>query len=571
MRLLPRTAPLPLLARDLTELAARRRTYVMRMLYAAGLFLCFMVFFHEAVSDHFRSGGLYAVLGLGRQAFTTLIALQFAGVYLFLPAMMCGALTAEKERNTLQLLFVTDLRPWEILLQKFAGHLVPMLSCLLLGLPLLAVCYAFGGLSPDYLASGILLLMLAVLQVGAATLMMSSFCATRAQAFLGSYLLLTALYFGWPIMLGFLALVADLQGIDESTLFLWVPPAQFADAAYKTFGTALLRSIPAMLTTLLFLGLARVFLLRRAFVSSSGVVVGVFRKLDVFWRRANKLIGGIILIKEPDTLPGSEPVRWRETAKKSLGKPSHLIRILCLLGIPVILLVSMQLYAGGLGRDAVFCTLAITILWVVGGLTVVVSHANAFASERASGTLDVLLATPLTGREIVRQKVRARRRLLVVIGSLMLLVVLFEAWMEADDDRLLYLVSSALSVAVYLPMFSWVSTWVGLRMRGSMRTMVAAVLLVVIWCVAPWVFGVLLEAVSQGAMERPPGSLVFMFSPGTAVALTEIDIEVWEEVLEMPIVAGLALNYVLYAGILLVARWRCLAKADDYLGRATEG
>lgn len=489
MRFLPRTAPLPLLARDLTELGARRRTYVVRVLYAAGLFFCFLVFFHEAIGSRFRSGGLYAVLGLGRQAFTTLILLQFAGVYLFLPAMMCGALTAEKERNTLQLLFVTDLRPWEILLQKFSSHLVPMLSCLLLGLPLLAISYALGGLSPDYLAAGVLLLLLAVLQVGSATLMMSSFCANRAQAFLGSYLLLAALYFGWPLLLGFIALVGDVHDIDETTFFLWVPPAQFADAAYTGFGVSLLRSIPALLTTLLFLGLARVFLLRRAFVSSSGVMVGVFRRLDTFWRRANRLVGGIILIKEPDTLPGSEPVRWRETAKKSLGKPSHLIRVLCLLGIPVILLVSMQLYGGVLGREAAFCTLALTLLWVVGVLAIVVSHANAFASERASGTLDVLLATPLSGRDIVHQKVKARRRLLIVIGSLMLVVALAEMFMEGGQHPLLYLLSSALSIAVYLPLFSWVSTWVGLRMRGSMRTMLAAVLLVVIWCVAPWTPG----------------------------------------------------------------------------------
>ena len=42
--------------------------------------------------------------------------------------MMASAISQEKERDTLGLLFLTDLTPWELTLQKYIGRLIPMLT-----------------------------------------------------------------------------------------------------------------------------------------------------------------------------------------------------------------------------------------------------------------------------------------------------------------------------------------------------------------------------------------------------------------------------------------------------------
>src|SRR5262245_48489664 len=96
---------LPLLARDLIAQAARKRTYVIRVVYASLLFLAAYLMFH----NHLQAGRTspLAVLGTGRQMFTTVVALQFIGVYVFTPAITCGVLTHEKEKASLQLLFLT--------------------------------------------------------------------------------------------------------------------------------------------------------------------------------------------------------------------------------------------------------------------------------------------------------------------------------------------------------------------------------------------------------------------------------------------------------------------------------
>src|SRR5438874_2340890 len=107
---------LPLLEKELIEQAARKRTYLVRGGYACLLFfVAFLIFYEEL-----RAGATspLAVLGRGRDMFTALVFIQFAGVYLFMPAITCGVLTQEKERDSLQLLLITRLGPWTILFEK---------------------------------------------------------------------------------------------------------------------------------------------------------------------------------------------------------------------------------------------------------------------------------------------------------------------------------------------------------------------------------------------------------------------------------------------------------------------
>src|SRR5438046_1703481 len=150
---------LPLLARELTEQAARKRTYVIRAAYASLLMVAAYLVFHKTL--RVATASPLAVLGRGRDLFTTLMALQFAGIYFLMPAMTCGVLTMEKERASLQLLFLTRLGPWTILFEKLLSRLVPMLGFLILSLPLLAFAYTLGGISPGHLCAGVWILVLA--------------------------------------------------------------------------------------------------------------------------------------------------------------------------------------------------------------------------------------------------------------------------------------------------------------------------------------------------------------------------------------------------------------------------
>ncbi len=187
-------AGLPLLAKELTEQAARRRTFVIRVVYATILFLTASLFFYETLSV--AGASPLAVLGRGKNMFAVLVGLQFAGIYFFMPAMTCSVITQEKERASLQLLFLTRLGPWTILFEKLLGRMVPMGCFLLLSLPLLGFAYTLGGVSREMLWKGTWLLSLATIQMGTLALMCSAFFRTTVGAFMASYLIAFLMFFG---------------------------------------------------------------------------------------------------------------------------------------------------------------------------------------------------------------------------------------------------------------------------------------------------------------------------------------------------------------------------------------
>src|SRR5262249_6133780 len=137
-----------------------------------------------------------AVLGRGREMFNALVYLQFGGVYLFMPAITCGVVTQEKERDSLQLLLITRLGPWTIIFEKLLGRVVPMLGFLLLSLPLLGFAYSLGGISPWLLWTAVWLLALATLQMGTLALLCSAFFRTTVAAFITSYVVAFIMFFG---------------------------------------------------------------------------------------------------------------------------------------------------------------------------------------------------------------------------------------------------------------------------------------------------------------------------------------------------------------------------------------
>ena len=58
-------------------------------------------------------------------------------------------------------------------------------------------------------------------------------------------------------------------------------------------------SVPSLMTSGFFVLLARFFLIRRAFVSSSSVLLRVFKRVDTFFIKLNdNTTGGVVLIKD---------------------------------------------------------------------------------------------------------------------------------------------------------------------------------------------------------------------------------------------------------------------------------
>ncbi len=587
---------LPLLSKELIEQAARKRTYVIRVVYAALLFLSSFVFFFDIL--RVGSSSPLAVLGKGREMFETLVYLQFAGVYLFMPAITCGVVTLEKERASLPLLFLTRLGPWTIVVEKLLSRVIPMLGFLLLSLPLLAFAYTLGGISAVQIASAMWMLCLTVLQMGTVALLCSAYFRTTVGAFIGSYLVGLLMLFG-PILPW---LVAEALGMPVNRILnsfttgpgivfvpvfilpfcgfaMWIDgPGAFRFASH--FWPLTVQSGLILTASGLCLVLARRYLVRRAFVPPRNILLGMFKAIDRGYHRLNdnRLTRGIVLGGMETWIPEGEPVAWRETQKRSLGRVRYLVRVFVALEIPVAVLCFFVAFPGGGSRQSDPDIMAgmLFILWGIAVLMVAVQSASLIAGEKSHQTLDVLCTTPLTGREIVLQKYRAVSRLMGVLLAPFFTIFYFHCAMKwnmgsfgyqrREFDLPLYLACSLLTVAIYLPMVAWLSIAAGLKFRTQVRAIIGATGGLVVWCVAPLLLVTMPLAIyfrSPGFAYRHHIAFTALLSPATIIPINESD-----KLHEFGSPWGaLLVNVVFYGAILLAARSLCLRHADRWLGR----
>jgi len=485
-------------------------------------------------------------------------------------------IAAEKERDSLTLLLVTDLGPWEILIQKLLGRLALMFTFLLLALPLMTVAYGMGGMSADYVASGVWVLFVTCIQLATFSLMWSAICRTTAQAFIASYVFCAAFIFALPIL-------GEISGgsYDEDVAFAFFPPFAFVEGSRRGFGAVFLRCIPSVFSAGLFLVLARVFLVRRAFAKPKDMMLGIFRWIDRVMTRWNRITGGILLVKDRSGLPGDEPVAWREVNKKALGKLHYLVRVLVAVEIPVLFLVIAVLTGTSrVAGSSEALAGAVFILWGIAALAIAVKSASSIVTERSRQTMAVLLATPLTGHEIIKQKMKGLRRLIWVLWVPFVTVFLVEAYWEGTSQSgfgsrgmgvFTYLASSVLTLVIYPPMLGWAAMWVGLRAKGRSRAVVTVVLALFLWCVVPFMLILLFALVAGIEPDRGGLAYLWLMSPATIIPMTELAGERVFRSFGGVALVPVALNCLWHGGALFFFRYLCLTHADRHLGRLEGG
>ncbi len=557
----------PLLGKELLEQSARRQMYIVRVVYGFVLFGAFCFYYARHVAE-----GPVLALGGGSGPFHFLVGAQIATIYLFLPPLMAGALAQEKERDTLGLLFLTDLTPWELVLQKYFGRLIPMLTLLFLSLPLLAVTYSLGGVSSGSLLYSAFTLFLTCLWVGALALECSAHEATTFQALLRC----------WGFCLAFATCCSVGSTPFLPILFLTTgPPGVNGLFFVPLVGTAVIYLAP----TLFFLARARHVLETRAFVQRRNPFGHQFKKLDQYWKDLRKLLRALSRRRDGEAIALAEQVIRKELGVTGDSRPWSLGEFLLMrmqvpnllawgiiLGMIVLIILATSVFldpksGGGFG-------FVIGALWIVVLLTVPIQSANAVASERMSERIGPILTTPLTAREILDEWLAPVRRWSQFLARPLFVVFAIEAVIklytsEASSERwanpALYIVVSVLTVLVYFALARWICFWIGLRIRNQIRALMTALLLVVAWCVIPLVASGYL--VQTGLL--PPGweQPLRYVSPISVIDTAEAIGRSGDRATNVAMIELAFINLGIAAILLLAIRQRCLTNTDRYLGR----
>jgi len=625
---------LPLLAKELTEQASRKRTYIIRSIYAIVLFFFAIMIFWGEIYDHVNSP--LDLLGQGRQTFMILYVLQMIGIFIFTPALTCGGITSEKERNTIGLLFLTKLGPWTILTEKYLGRVFTMVSYLFISLPLFGFCYALGGVEEQAVIGAFIALLVTILQIGAIGVLCSCMFRTTVSAFIATYIFGFFLLFvpifisellrytplsslgvtAWAGMEDCARLIAhigyrftestgDLTGVSTKAIFPaaptyasanWGNPTEttgfflnapllalkFIDvgATSNTTWAVVLCSVPAFLSACFFFVSARLFLVWKAFAQPRNVLYGLFRWFDKAFNFLNNKFGrGVVIVKESTSLPNMQGIAWRETTKTPLGTFRYLIRVFIVLEFPVLLICLFTIIltegrTGYRGRHQMI-TLINLIMWVVATVFIAVKSATLVSKERSHETLDVLLSTPISSRNFVRQKFKGVLRLMFVVFIPLATGILTQAWIGSlngnlfgdgrlDHSPFSYLLVQGTCILIYFSMVAWMSFFIGLWMKTPTRAIFAALSLIVAWVVLPVLMILVLGTLF---FDRGPSeglAYLLLSSPAAMILFSELN----DTPRNVDHFFLWLLNSFFYGSITIALWWLCREKAANMLGRA---
>ena len=565
---------LPLFVRELIGMAARRRTWSIRIIYAITLFLFAMI----PCADMLRRNQTSPlnVLGSGRMILQIIVVVQMFGVHLFQPALACGAISVEKERKTFDLLLLTRLGPWTIIAEKTLSRLIPMGCLLLLSLPILALAYAMGGFSQSFLWASIWLLTVGSVQMTVFAVMCSAFFRSSTSAFVWTYLGGLLVFIG-PIFL-FSFLEHEL-GIGSTSVTLFGEPVAwpalhcvwyvYVDIAYSgDFWSTVLFSLPAIIMTLGMFCLARYFLISRAFAAGTKVQETILTGVDAGARRVT---GGQLGLKPARSLPGRDPISWREQAHGGLTVWRYQFLLGCALATLIAAINAYTISENRNDAEEVIFLMHVG-LWLLALLLLVVLSAGAFAGERSSETLDVLLTTPLTNREILRQKMRPVWCMALALSIPFAVTYFFELFRVLELDHWgqqhhnLFSATFLSCVLIYCANIVWLAMLFGLRSKSRSRAVIGSMAALAIWCIGPWVVLMPIFILLDFNPPYDPSALLLLLSPATSIGFNEWGLD---DLFEAELLTVIT-NIMIHGGAFLLLRWYCLLKIDKFLKRASE-
>lgn len=148
-----------------------RRAFVivtLHVLLLAAFAWMFQRINEESIESISSYGGqaTFASASVGRGIFVGLLLLQTLMVSVLAPAATAGAISSEREHQTLELLTVTPISSMAIVLGKLLSALAWVFVLVLASIPVTALVFVFGGVAPDDVVRGYAVLFATVIGLG---------------------------------------------------------------------------------------------------------------------------------------------------------------------------------------------------------------------------------------------------------------------------------------------------------------------------------------------------------------------------------------------------------------------
>jgi ABC-type transport system involved in multi-copper enzyme maturation permease subunit len=141
----------------------------------------------QVASGFFGLGRLITTGFVGRFLFQGMVLLMVTAVVMVVPGITALAIVGERERQTLGLLQVTQLTPFQLVLGKLTSSLSYFLLLVVAVAPIIALPLLFGGMSLGDIFAGLGMMLLTATMVGSVSLAISARARSSRGAVAGSY------------------------------------------------------------------------------------------------------------------------------------------------------------------------------------------------------------------------------------------------------------------------------------------------------------------------------------------------------------------------------------------------
>lgn len=192
----------PVVVKELRSRMRGRRAFAVLTLYllALGAVVGLAFGVYSASSSAMNSAADRQVLG--KVIFGLVVGMELLTVSFIAPALTAGAVSAERERQTYDLVRTTLLPARSLVLGKFLAGLIFLLLLLFTALPLQSLGFLLGGVATEEIVVGGLLLLVTAGVFSAAGVFFSTLVPRTLVSTVLSYAFAILLVFGLPMFLG---------------------------------------------------------------------------------------------------------------------------------------------------------------------------------------------------------------------------------------------------------------------------------------------------------------------------------------------------------------------------------
>jgi ABC-type transport system involved in multi-copper enzyme maturation permease subunit len=199
----------PIIAREArTRMRSKRAAFIL-FCWLAALGVVTVLAYRSAAN---QSQSVAVLAHSGVTVFGALVAVVVALVMLLVPGLVGGSIAGERERQTLDLLLCTRVRPWRVVIGKLAASLAFMGFLLVASLPILSVVALLGGIAWSDILIVAGLGALTAVTIGSMSILFSAISKGPTGAIVCSYVAMFILLVA-PLLLGSYLLA---QGLSPS-------------------------------------------------------------------------------------------------------------------------------------------------------------------------------------------------------------------------------------------------------------------------------------------------------------------------------------------------------------------